>query len=202
MERMLDERTVSTNPFDQFQRWWEEVLALQLPMTDAMALATSTRDGKPSVRMVLLKGFDERGFVFYTNFNSRKGRELADNPQAALLFHWRDLERQVRIEGSVHRVGREESESYFATRPRESQISAVVSRQSEPVESRAILEAAAERLQKASADRQIPCPPYWGGFRVAPDAVEFWQNRPARLHDRILYTRKTDGSWLISRLAP
>ncbi len=200
--RILDEHHVASDALVQFRLWFREALEAQIPLADAAALATSTRDGKPSARMVLVKSADDRGLVFYTNFHSRKGKELAENPRAAILFHWKELERQVRIEGSVEQLTPEESDAYFQTRPKESQISAVISPQSEILKSREELELAAEEFRKRSGDRPIACPTFWGGYRLVPHSVEFWQGRPARLHDRILYTRKPDGSWTIVRLAP
>jgi pyridoxamine 5'-phosphate oxidase len=166
-----------------------------------MALATATPDGAPSVRMVLLKGVDELGFVFYSNYASRKGRELAANPRAALLFHWDALGRQVRVEGRVQRVGREQSEAYFRTRPRGAQVAALASRQSEPVESREALDARFAALETAHAGREVPLPEDWGGFRLEPDVFEFWQHRDDRLHDRLRY-RREGSRWAVERLQP
>ena len=168
-------------------------------MPEAMALATAAPDGAPSVRMVLLKGFDERGLVFYSHYTSRKGRELEANPQAALLFHWRPLGRQVRVEGSVERVPAEESDAYFATRPRDAQLGAVASRQSEPLGSRAELD---ELLAEVDRGESVPRPTRWGGFVLMPRAWEFWQHRASRLHDRFRYEREPSGEWRIERLFP
>ena len=198
-ERPLDETAIDPDPLRQFAAWFEEAGAAGVRAPEAMALATAATDGRPSVRMVLLKGFDERGFVFFTGYESRKGAELAANPRAALLFHWDPLGRQVRIEGPVERVSEGESDAYFRSRPRGAQISASVSPQSRVVESRASLEALAAELE-AGGD-EIPRPPNWGGFRVRPETYEFWQHRANRLHDRLRY-RREDGAWILERLAP
>jgi pyridoxamine 5'-phosphate oxidase len=198
-ERPLDEAEVDPDPLRQFGVWFDEAAEAGVRAPEAMALATATSDGRPSVRMVLLKGFDERGFVFFTGYESRKGTELAANPRAALLFYWDPLGRQVRVEGPVERVSEAESDAYFATRPRGAQISASVSPQSRVVESRASLEALATRLEAESGD--IPRPPTWGGYRVTPETYELWQHRANRLHDRLRYRRDGDH-WRIERLAP
>jgi pyridoxamine 5'-phosphate oxidase len=198
-ERPLDESDLDRDPLRQFAAWFEEAGAAGVRAPEAMALATAADDGRPSVRMVLLKGFDERGFVFFTGYESRKGAELAANPRAALLFYWDPLGRQVRIEGPVERVAEAESDAYFASRPRGAQISASVSRQSRVVESRAALEAAAAELEARGGE--LPRPRAWGGFRLAPETYEFWQHRANRLHDRLRYSR--DGAaWKVERLAP
>jgi pyridoxamine 5'-phosphate oxidase len=173
-----------------------------LPHTDAVTLATCTRDGIPSARMVLLKGRDRAGLVFFTNYESHKARELAENPRACLVFYWPTLDRQVRIVGTVAKVSREESEAYFATRHRGSQISAWASHQDAVLASRSELDARVEELTREYAEKDVPCPPHWGGYRLVPTSVEFWQSRPNRLHDRLRYTRRADGSWRIERLAP
>jgi len=198
----LDENTVDRDPLPLFERWLEEAQATDIHLPEAMTLATSTSDGKSSARVVLLKEADERGFVFYTNYNSAKARELDDNQQAALVFYWPQLERQVRIEGKVERTSAEESDAYFKTRPRESQIGALASPQSDVISSREILQKRARELEELYRDREIDRPAHWGGYRLVPERIEFWKGRPGRLHDRILYERKPDGTWTISRLAP
>ncbi len=198
----LDERDVDRDPIRQFARWYEEAWAQKIFQADAMALATATLDGAPSVRMVLLKGFDGSGFRFYTNYESQKAIELRENSRAALLFHWRELGRQVRIIGEVARLSAEESGHYFATRPLESQLAAWASHQSEPVASRAVLEQRVEELTVQYAGREVPLPPFWGGYCLAPHSLEFWQHRDSRLHDRLRYRLEASGSWVIERLAP
>jgi pyridoxamine 5'-phosphate oxidase len=200
-ELELRRADLASNPLEQFRSWFAEAGAA-LAVPEAMALATAAPNGAPSVRMVLLKGFDVRGLVFYSHRNSRKGRELEANPQAALLFHWSPLGRQVRVEGSVERVSDEESDAYFATRPREAQLGALASRQSEPLGSRAELD---ERLAQLDGDlggAPVPRPPTWGGFLLVPVRWEFWQHRPGRLHDRFRYEREPSGGWRIERLFP
>jgi pyridoxamine 5'-phosphate oxidase len=195
----LTEDRASANPFEQFARWFEQARATETDPT-AMTLATATADGRPSARMVLLKGFDARGFVFYTNFESRKADELDDTHRAALLFYWGSLERQVRIEGSVVRVADDEADAYFASRPLESRWSATASPQSRVLESRSGLEAEVARV-RAQYGETVPRPAFWGGYRVVPDAFEFWQGRENRLHDRLAYAQASDG-WRRTRLAP
>jgi pyridoxamine 5'-phosphate oxidase len=197
----LDEQTIDRDPIKQFQTWLNEAFAAKLPLPEAMTLATATADGRPSARMVLLKQVDHEGFVFYTNYNSAKAQQLDANPHAALVFYWAQLDRQVRVEGSVSRTSAEESREYFATRPRESQIGAWASQQSEAIASRAVLEERAAELEKQYGDREIDRPEYWGGYRVKPERIEFWLSRIGRLHDRILYQREGDA-WSITRLAP
>ena len=198
-ERPLEEAELDSDPLRQFAAWFEDAGAAGVRAPEAMALATATADGGPSVRMVLMKGFDERGFVFFTGYESRKGAELSANSRAALLFYWDPLGRQVRIEGPVERVAEAESDAYFGSRPRGAQISATVSPQSRVVESRARLEAAAAELEARGGELRRP--PAWGGFRVAPESYEFWQHRANRLHDRLRY-RRDGGAWTIERLGP
>jgi pyridoxamine 5'-phosphate oxidase len=200
-EAELRRADLASDPLQQFRSWFAGASsALEVP--EAMALATATPDAAPSVRMVLLKGFDERGLVFYSHYTSRKGRELEANPQAALLFHWRPLGRQVRVEGSVERVVAEESDAYFATRPRDAQLGAVASRQSEPLGSREELFERLEGLELDLDGRSVPRPPTWGGFRLVPTAWEFWQHGPSRLHDRFRYEREPSDAWRVERLFP
>ena len=198
--KTLDESHVDRDPMKQFGVWMVEAIHAQVPEPTAMTLATADAKGRPSARIVLLKGMDGGGFVFYTNYKSRKGRELAANPQAALTFMWKELERQVRIEGKVEKVTAEESRAYYATRPLGSRIGAWASPQSEPIENRAWLEERWAALSKEYGDNPA-LPPHWGGYRVVPDYLEFWQGRLSRLHDRIVYARAGDG-WKLSRLAP
>jgi pyridoxamine 5'-phosphate oxidase len=197
----LTESAVLADPIAQFQRWFDEALAAGIPEANAMTLATADKSGAPSARVVLLKWIDSRGFSFFTNYDSRKGRELARNPRAALCFYWQPLERQVRIEGAVEKTSREESEAYFRTRPLEAQIGAWVSRQSEVIESRDELERRQAEVAARFAGAPVPLPDFWGGYRVVPESVEFWQGRPGRLHDRLRYERSA-GAWVIRRLSP
>jgi pyridoxamine 5'-phosphate oxidase len=198
--KTLEERSVGPDPMQQFGLWMVEAIHAQVPEPTAMALATVNAEGRPSSRIVLLKGVDHRGFVFYTNYESRKGRDLAARPVAALTFMWKELERQVRIEGTVEKVSAAESDAYFATRPLGSRIGAWASPQSEVLENRAWLEQRWTELT-AKHGEDPPRPPHWGGYRVMPDLVEFWQGRLSRLHDRIVY-RRDGGAWKVSRLAP
>lgn len=197
----LDEKVIDRDPIRQFQSWLNDAIAAKLPLPEAMTLATATPDGKPSARMVLLKQVDHDGFVFYTNYRSAKAAQLDANPYAALVFYWAQLDRQVRVEGSVTRTSPEESREYFRTRPRESQIGAWASEQSETISGREVLEQRALELETQYCDREIDCPEHWGGYRLNPERIEFWKSRIGRLHDRILYERTVDG-WSISRLAP
>ena len=197
----LHESDAHPNPVDQFRKWFEEALSAGLHEPNAMTLATTTPDGRPSARVVLLKGYDDRGFVFYTNYEGRKARELETNPNCALAFYWGELERQVRIEGRAARVPAGESDAYFASRPRGSQLGAWASKQSQPVENRSTLDQCLRELEAEYEVREIPRPPFWGGYRVEPESMEFWQGRENRLHDRLLYTRHK-GDWKIRRLQP
>jgi pyridoxamine 5'-phosphate oxidase len=197
----LDEEDVSRDPIAQFSRWFSEALAAEVDEPNAMVLATATPEGAPSARVVLLKGFDERGFVFFTDYRSLKGSELEVNPRAALVFRWTELERQVRITGGTARTSEEESEEYYRSRPAGSRLGAWVSHQSRPIPSRAVLERGLAEVERRFADGEIPLPPHWGGYRVRAEAIEFWQGRLNRLHDRIRYLREGPG-WKIERLAP
>jgi pyridoxamine 5'-phosphate oxidase len=198
----LREEDANPDPVAQFQVWSADAAEAGVRMPEAAAVATAANDGAPSVRMVLVKQADEDGFVFYTNYESRKARELAVNPSAALLFYWDPLGRQVRIEGGVERTTAEESAAYIRSRARGSQLSALSSPQSRPIESRAALEARVAELSERYADADLPMPEAWGGFRLTPHTFEFWQNRNDRLHDRLLYRRRPEGGWAIERLAP
>ncbi len=197
----LLEKDLAKDPFRQFEKWFQEAEAAKVVEPNAMTLSTVGSDGRPSSRTVLLKGLDGRGFVFYSNYESRKGRELANIPRAALLFPWLALERQVIIEGAVARVSREESEAYFHSRPRASQLGAWVSQQSSVITGRAVLEDAMKALEQKYAGKEVPLPPAWGGYRVTPETVEFWQGRRSRLHDRLRY-RSGREAWSVERLAP
>lgn len=199
----LLEKDLAKDPFRQFEKWFQEAEAAKVVEPNAMTLSTVGSDGRPSSRTVLLKGLDGRGFVFYSNYESRKGRELANIPRAALLFPWLALERQVIVEGAVTRVSREESEAYFHSRPRASQLGAWVSQQSSVITGRAVLEDAMKALEQKYAGKEVPLPPAWGGYRVTPETVEFWQGRRSRLHDRLRYRRDgKNGAWSVERLAP
>jgi pyridoxamine 5'-phosphate oxidase len=198
----LREEDVDPDPIAQFRRWYDDAAAGGALQPDAMIVATATPDGRPSTRAVLLRGLDDRGFCFYTNFESRKARELATNPNAALLFHWPEVQRQVRATGRVERVAEEESEFYWANRPRASRISAWASAQSAPIGSREELEERADEVAARFAEGDVPLPPFWGGYRVVPDELELWQHQEDRLHDRLLYRRAGTGSWTIERLQP
>lgn len=199
-EELLEEH-VEKDPVNQFAIWFEQALHSRVTEPNAMSLATATDDAKPSVRIVLLKGFDREGFRFFTNYNSRKARELDTNPNAALCFFWPELERQVRIEGTVSKISQKESEEYFNTRPRLSQLGAWASEQSKEILSRKELEEKFKNLQKKYSDQPVPAPEFWGGFCLKPEAVEFWQGREGRLHDRLLYKR-TSAGWDLKRLSP
>ncbi|ATP56677.1 pyridoxamine 5'-phosphate oxidase [Pedobacter ginsengisoli] len=197
----LSENDVDSNPILQFKKWFQDAVNSQLYEPNVMTLATSDRFGKPTARIVLLKGIDEDGFVFYTNYESKKGHDIVENPQAALVFFWPELERQVRIEGMVSKVSEEVSSEYFHSRPVGSQIGAMASPQSEVIIGRELLERKVEQLTTQYAGQEIPRPLHWGGYLVEPTHVEFWQGRPSRLHDRIIYDF-VEGSWIINRLAP
>ena len=198
----LDENLIDRDPIKQFQLWLNDAVAAKIFLPEAMTLATATPDGKPSARMVLLKQVDHDGFVFFTNYHSAKAGQLEENPYAALVFYWSQLDRQVRVEGSVVRTSAEESRDYFHTRPKESQIGAWASAQSEVISGRDVLEQRAKELEDLYRDREIDCPEHWGGYRLRPERIEFWKSRVGRLHDRILYQRGSGDEWTISRLAP
>jgi pyridoxamine 5'-phosphate oxidase len=201
-EQGLSEGDVDPDPLVEFRSWYRLAVESGVPQPDAMALATSTPDGIPSARMVLLKGVDDGGFVFFTNYESRKAHELSENPRAALILYWSAIRRQVRISGRAERLSQPESEEYFRSRPRGSRLAAWASRQSEVIADRSVLEDEYRRLENEYADADVPLPPFWGGYRVTPDVVEFWKGRENRLHDRLRYTRRRDGSWAVERLAP
>lgn len=192
---------VKRSPFEQFEIWLAEAIAADLEEPNAMVLSTAAKDGKPSSRVVLLRGFDRKGFVFFTNYDSRKGREIAENPQASLLFYWEKLERQVRIEGVISKASRKISKEYFASRPRESQIGAWASPQSQTISSRRELEEKFAESEERLAGKNVECPDFWGGFVLKPEMFEFWQGRESRLHDRLRYTKK-GRVWKIERLSP
>lgn len=198
----LRESDAAESPFEQFQLWFRQAVDAKIDLPDAMTLATVSKEGMPSARIVLLRGFDERGFVFYTDYQSQKGQELAENPNAALVFYWRELDRQIRVAGTVNTVSREESEIYFRSRPVGSQLAALASNQGEIIPNRQKLECRYKQLMKTYRHKEIPLPPYWGGFRLSPDWFEFWQGRPSRLHDRLRYTHHSGEGWKIERLSP
>jgi len=198
----LSEKDVSSNAIRQFDKWWSEAVAASIDEVTAMTLATSSPDGVPSARIVLLKGYDDRGFTFFTNYKSYKGRQLEENPRACLVFFWKELERQVRITGVVEKVSEEESREYFNRRPLGSRLAALASPQSEVIDNREWLEKKVEQLSVKFKEDAVPKPEYWGGYRVKPISIEFWQGRPNRLHDRLQYTLDENGGWKIERLAP
>lgn len=197
----LSETDAHPNPVEQFSKWFGEAIAAQVPEANAMSVSTATTDGRPSSRILLIKDFDQRGFTFFTNYESRKGRELDSNPYAALLFYWIELERQVRIEGRVERISNAENDTYYNSRPVKSRLGAIASAQSRPVASREVLEARVKEVEEQYGDHPVR-PAHWGGYRVVPDYLEFWQGRPSRLHDRIAYQLQADGSWKLQRLQP
>ncbi len=196
----LDESTTAAEPLAQFREWYQAAIAAAVPEPNAMVVATAA-DGQPSARVVLLKGVDDRGFVFFTDYRSPKGIEVDRSPRAALVFFWQPLEQQVRVGGSVERVTRAESEAYFDSRPEGSKLGAWTSRQSSTIPDRSVLERSLAETEARFRGQSVPCPPYWGGYRVVPDSVEFWQGRPSRLHDRIRYRREA-GFWIRDRLSP
>jgi pyridoxamine 5'-phosphate oxidase len=198
----LKESDAASDPIEQFRSWFDEALAADLHEPNAMTLATATPEGRPSARVVLLKGFDERGFVFYTSYVGRKSGELETNPTCALVFYWGELERQVRVEGRASRVSDEESDEYFGSRPRGSRLGAWASEQSRPVEGRGALEERLRGLEAEYEGREVPRPPFWGGYQVEPEVIEFWQGRENRLHDRLVYRRSDNGEWGRERLQP
>jgi pyridoxamine 5'-phosphate oxidase len=200
--RSFSESDALKDPFAQFEKWWKEALDADADEVNAMTLATASADGMPDARIVLLKGFDTKGFTFFTNYNSAKGAELMENPRASLVFFWKELERQVRVSGLVVMVTQAESDEYFNSRPEGSRIGAWASPQSQVIESREWLEDNEKKMRDQHQDGAIARPPHWGGYRVRPTRIEFWQGRPSRLHDRILYTLQTKGDWKIQRLAP
>lgn len=190
------------DPIKQFDGWFAAAIKAEILDANAMALATATPDGKPSVRIVLLKTFDESGLIFYTNYASQKGQELEKNPQAALVLYWMEVERQIRAEGTVEKISRKESEEYFHTRPIGAQIGAWASQQSEVIDGRRVLDARLAEMTQRFAGGDVPLPPHWGGYRLKPQTIEFWQGRVNRLHDRFRYQRRKDGTWAIDRLSP
>ena len=200
--KSLSEQDVLTDAIQQFTIWWEEALKAEIDEVNAMTVSTTKADGRPTSRIVLLKGYDEKGFVFFTNYDSHKGQELISNPFASLLFFWKELERQVRIEGKCEKISTEESDAYFYSRPLGSRLGAWASPQSQVIPNREVLENQAEQLTLKYSDGIVPRPPHWGGFRVVPHSIELWQGRSNRLHDRILYTKNESSNWGIARLAP
>ncbi len=199
--KTLNEADVFADPMQQFEKWWQEAIESKIEEVNAMTLATATAEGKPSARIVLLKGIDRNGFVFFTNYHSHKGNQIEENPFVSLVFFWKELERQVRVEGSISKVTAEESDAYFSSRPEGSRIGAWASPQSRIIASREVMEENVTELEKSFANKEIDRPPHWGGYIVIPNLLEFWQGRNSRLHDRIQYTYK-DAAWKIERLAP
>ena len=201
-QHSLSEADVAADPFTQFQQWWDQAIASEIDEVNAMTLATASNDGIPSARIVLLKGFSSKGFTFFTNYNSYKGKQLDENPKACLVFFWKELERQVRITGLIEKVSDAESDEYFNSRPQNSRIGAIASPQSEVIKDRSWLEERENELKQKFEQLPIQRPAHWGGYRVVPINFEFWQGRPGRLHDRIFYELQQDGGWTIQRLAP
>ncbi|WP_010582967.1 pyridoxamine 5'-phosphate oxidase [Schlesneria paludicola] len=198
----LDLADLAADPIEQFSKWYQDVQKAGITEYPAMTLATCSAAGRPAARIVYLRGFDARGFAFYTNYDSRKGEEIGQNPWASLCFYWKELERQIRIEGRVEKVSEQESDDYFAGRPLNNQLGAWASSQSGTLESPAALNARVEEFRQRFAGQPIPRPPHWGGYRVVPDRIEFWQGRPSRLHDRFAYVQSANGDWAVSRLFP
>jgi len=198
----LSENSVKADPIKQFGIWFDEAQAVEVPERNAMTLATATHDGRPSARIVLLKGFDDKGFVFYTNYLSRKGKEIGKNPIGALIFFWPSLERQIRIEGNIEKISKEDSERYFHSRPQNSQVGAVASPQSQEIPNREVIEKKWEELAAQYEGKEVPKPSFWGGYVLKPRLIEFWQGRPNRLHDRLLYKKIDNKNWKKVRLAP
>ncbi len=198
----LTEDNIAQNPFDQFEKWFDDATAAEIDLPDAMTLATATLDGIPSARMVVLRGFDSNGFYFYTDYDSQKGKELAENPHATLVFYWKELDRQVRSNGTVEKMTPTESDAYFASRPVDSQLAVQTERQSIVIPGREHLTTSFKKAEQTYQGDDIPRPPHWGGYRLMPNMFEFWQGCPSRLHDRIRYTLRDNGNWAIERLSP
>lgn len=198
----LLEQNASPDPFEQFEKWFSDAIAAKIDLPDAMTLATATPNGIPSARMVVLRGFDARGFCFYTDYESQKGKELAENPNAALVFYWRELDRQVRSTGTIEKMSAEESDTYFASRPVSSQLAVQTERQSIVISGREHLTAGYQSAEETYSPNAIPRPPHWGGYRLVPNLFEFWQGCPSRLHDRLCYTLQLNGAWEMTRLSP
>lgn len=202
MQQSLLEKDIEKHPIKQFDKWWQQAIESNIDEVNAMTLATVDKEGKPSARVVLLKDYDENGFVFFTNYKSAKGENINHNPNVAIVFFWKELERQVRIEGVAEKISDIQSDEYFNSRPTESKIGAWASEQSSTIDSREVLENNFKKLEAEFADQKILRPPHWGGYKIIPDSIEFWQGRPGRLHDRIRYSKNKEGVWTISRLAP
>ena len=202
MLKSFDEKDAKANPFDQFDIWWQDAITSNIDEVNALNLCTVNADGKPSGRIVLLKGYDRNGFVFFTNYQSRKGQELLTNPYACMIFFWKELERQVRIDGRIEKVSSEENDTYFFSRPEGSQVGAWSSPQSSVIENRQVIEDNVKHYQEVFSNKPITRPPHWGGYRLIPSQIEFWQGRSSRLHDRLQYSLTEDGNWQLVRLAP